>query len=91
MAACAVLGWFRSKIAFMNMKSEPVPNSLTVLLLGLYLTQSSLLVISAIILGDALRMLSVQFKKDPRLKVNQRTMSLHVLALFLHTFFMVFH
>jgi hypothetical protein len=46
--------------------------------------------VSAIILGDALRMLSVQFKKDPRLKVNQRTMSLHVLALFLHTFFMMF-
>lgn len=35
-------------------------------------------------------MLSVQFKKDPRLQVNQKTMALHVLALFLHTFFMAF-
>lgn len=64
--------------------------SLLSLLLKLYITQTSLLVISAIILGDALRMLSKQFKKDSRLKVNQRTMFLHVMALFLHTFFMMF-
>jgi hypothetical protein len=55
--------------------------------MAFYVIQDSLLLFSAIVLGDALRMLSVQFKKDPRLQVNQKTMSLHVLALFLHTFF----
>jgi hypothetical protein len=44
-----------------------VPAELANWVLRLYLFQTSLLVVSAIFLGDALRMLSVQFKKDPRL------------------------
>ena len=56
----------------------------------MYMTQTSLLVVSAAFLGDALRLLGLQFKKDQRLQVNRQTMTLHVLALFLHTICMMF-
>ena len=52
--------------------------------------QTGLLVLSAALLGDALRMLGAQFRLDPRLKINQKTMGLHVFALFFHTGTMVF-
>jgi hypothetical protein len=54
----------------MKYQTGSVPRDFATWMLRLYLLQTSLLVVSAIILGDALRMLSKQFKKDPRLQVN---------------------
>jgi hypothetical protein len=48
-----------------------------------------LLVVSAAFLGDALRRLKIQFSKDKRLALNLKTMTLHVTALFVHTFFLL--
>lgn len=48
-----------------------------------------LLVFSAGFLADALRRLKQSFSKSSKLVVNQKTMCLHVTALFLHTIVIV--
>lgn len=47
------------------------------------------MLISAVFLADAIRRLSIHFKKDPRLQVNHKVMRLHITALFIHTFFLI--
>lgn len=46
---------------------------------------TALLVVSAGFLADALRRLKKSFSKSNKLVVNEKTMCLHVTALFLHT------
>jgi hypothetical protein len=67
----------------------PAPHELGSLVMKLFVLVTVLLIISACFLADALRRLKKQFSLDKRLVVNQKTMCLHVTALFIHTFFIV--
>ena len=58
-------------------------------MLKLYLVITVLLIFSAVFLADALRRFNRSFSKDNRLVVNQKTMCLHIAALFIHTFFII--
>jgi hypothetical protein len=51
----------------------------------LFVLVTALLVVSAIFLADALRRLNNSLAKGSQLVVNQKTMCLHIFALFLHT------
>ena len=66
--------------------SEQMTKTLHIALYG----QDALLLLSAIFLMDAIRRFSSLFKKDPRLQVNHQTMRLHVIALFIHTVFLIY-
>jgi hypothetical protein len=63
------------------------PKELGNIVMILYVTITVLLIISAVFLADALRRLKKSFSQDNRLVVNQKTMCLHITALFIHTFF----
>jgi hypothetical protein len=76
LTACQILGAARSDEDYYLYKhygkhlDGSAPHWINFWVLRLYLFQTFLLVISACFLADALRMLSKQFKKDPRLKIN---------------------
>ena len=54
-----------------------------------YIIVAFLLMVSAVFLGDALRRLKNSFREDEKLVVHQKTMCLHITALFIHTFFLI--
>jgi hypothetical protein len=92
--ACTALALCRSFVAVQALKYDHVSPALTNWSLALYMTQTSLIFISACFLGDALRMFVKQLKKIRSLEVNQKTMCLHLTSLFLvsviHTACMAF-
>ena len=55
----------------------------------LFVLVTVLLCIAAVFLADALRRLNNSFQKSNKLVVNQKTMFLHIFALFLHTIVIV--
>jgi len=85
---CAWLAWKRGMLDYES-TFGPAPHELGALVMKLFVLVTCLLIISACFLADALRRLKKQFSLDHRLVVNQKTMCLHVTALFIHTFFLV--
>ncbi|MFO0118291.1 MAG: hypothetical protein ACK521_12010 [bacterium] len=57
--------------------------------MNLFVLVTILLVFSAMFLADALRRLKNSLSKENKLVVNQKTMCLHVTALFMHTIVIV--
>jgi len=64
---CFALGLARVAANVEKFNTGAVNEDLSSWVLRLYISQTFLLVVSAVFLGDALRLLSNQFKKDKRL------------------------
>ena len=60
------------------------PNAILNWVRGLYHTVTALMVVSAIILGDALRRIVTSLKNNPIIQTNYRIMWLHVTMLSIH-------
>lgn len=83
---CVWVGWKRGMMDYDSAFGKPT-HELGVTVMTLYSIITVLLIFSAIFLADALRRLKKSFNQDNRLIVNQKTMCLHITALFIHTFF----
>lgn len=67
-----------------------VPHKLSETLHYAYYSQEFLLFLSALILADAIRRFYRLFQTNNTIRVNTKVMTLHITALFIHTFFLVF-
>jgi hypothetical protein len=83
---CLCIGWKRGLMDYESAFGKPT-DELGIQVMTLYLIVTFLLIVSAVFLADALRRLKKSFNQDKRLEVYQKTMCLHIVALFIHTFF----
>ena len=83
---CLYVGWKRGMLMY-DSAFDKHPHELGVTVMILYAILTILLIVSALFLADALRRFKKSFGQDKRLVVNQKTMCLHIIALFIHTFF----
>lgn len=84
---CLCVGWKRGMMDYESAFGGVPTHQLGVQVIILYLIVTFLLIVSAMFLADALRRLKKSFNQDKRLVVYQKTMRLHIAALFIHTFF----
>ena len=80
---CILLGYARGLLTFKSSGQVP-PTAILDWVKGLYHLVTGLMLISAIVLGDALRRIVISLKNNPILKTNYRIMWLHITMLSVH-------